>query len=75
MGPFGKFFPYDPLFDKNHDGELDWQEDDARQDFEDFMNKRGSYEDKHFLEPDFDPDDRLDREIFDDDFLNDSDDF
>ena len=36
--------PYDPLFDNDHDGKLNWEEYNNKLDFEDFMNKRGVYE-------------------------------
>ncbi len=43
MDFFDDFIPYDPLFDENHDGKIDWHEEGRRQDYEDFMNKRGVY--------------------------------
>ncbi len=57
MGFFDNFGPYDPMFDTNHDGKIDWHEDDLRMDFEDFMNKRGVYEELSDDTDDFDSDD------------------
>ncbi len=58
MDLFDEYKPYEPLFDENHDGKIDWKEDDRRQDFEDFMNKCGVYE-----ESSTDKDDDLDPEL------------
>ncbi|MCR4657803.1 MAG: hypothetical protein K5770_16500 [Lachnospiraceae bacterium] len=35
--------PYNRLFDRDGDGTLDFHEDYARMDFEDYVNKRGIY--------------------------------
>ena len=43
MNLFNNYEPYNPLFDTNHDGQIDWHEENIRLDFEDFINKRGVY--------------------------------
>ena len=50
--------PYDPLFDHDNDGELDFFEEYERQDFDDMLAKRGLYE-----EVEEDEDDKLDDEL------------
>lgn len=44
MGPFDP--PYDWHFDRDHDGKLDFDEEYERQDFDDWLNHRGIYEEK-----------------------------
>ena len=75
MDSFKHFGPYDLLFDRNHDGRIDWEEHNLRLDFEDFMNKRGVYEEQRSSSLDLDLDlDDLDSNDFGDD-IDGSDDF
>ncbi len=57
--------PYDPRFDRNHDGILDFNEQMHRMDFYDYINKQGIYEEDE--DPDDDDDDD---DLFDDDDLD-----
>ena len=73
MGPL-----YDEFFDRNHDGELDPNEMSEKMDFEDYINKRGIYEEnddedeeEDDLEDDFDDDDD---DLDDDDWDSDDED-
>ena len=44
--------PYDWHFDRDHDGTLDFHEDYERMDFDDFVSKRGIYEEEEDEEDD-----------------------